>query len=75
MAQPHPHHEHETPDEIDEAWIEQLRRDPEVTVVRRTTTEPFVPTLRVSEPVDILWLLGRGCTDEEERHHELRHRP
>lgn len=50
--------------EIDGAWIEGLRRDPDVTVYRRTTDQPYVPTLRVTEPVGALWLLGRDCTDE-----------
>lgn len=58
--------EAESTGENDDTWIERLRHDPDVFVYRRAMDKPFVPTLRVTEPVDVLWLLGRGCTDEAE---------
>ncbi|MGH2530829.1 MAG: hypothetical protein ACRDJW_00860 [Thermomicrobiales bacterium] len=54
MAQRHHDREAEPASEIDDAWIERLRHDPDVFVYRRTTDEPFVPALRVIEPVDVL---------------------
>jgi hypothetical protein len=45
--------------EIDEEFLEQLRNDPDVIVHYRQTTEPFVSELRVTAPVDVLWLMGR----------------
>jgi hypothetical protein len=66
MAQRHYEGKAELAGEIDGTWIERLRHDPSVFVYHRTTDEPYVPALRVTEPVDLQWLLGRGCTDEEE---------
>jgi hypothetical protein len=52
--------------EIDEEFLEQLRNDPDVIVHYRKTTEPFVSQLRVTAPVDVLWLMGRREDHEVE---------
>ena len=50
--------------EIDEEFLDQLRNDPDVVVHYRTTSEPFVPLIRLTAPVDINWLIGRREDDE-----------
>ncbi len=50
--------------ELDEAWLDQLRRDPTVVVHKRTNFEPFVSKIRVEKPVDVLELIGRYDDDE-----------
>jgi hypothetical protein len=52
--------------DTDEAFFDQLRADPDVIVHYRQTTEPFVSELRVTAPVDVLWLMGRREDDEVE---------
>ena len=52
--------------EIDDEFLEQLRNDPDVIVHYGTTTEPFVPRIRLTAPVDINWLIGRREDDEVE---------
>lgn len=49
--------------EIDEAWLEELRRDPAVVVRRRKTRDPFVSPIRVDRRLDVLELIGR-CDDD-----------
>ncbi len=57
--------------EIDEEWLEQLRRDPAVVVHRRPTDAPFVSQLRVKNSVDVLELIGRYDEDDEQDDGEL----
>lgn len=45
--------------ETDEEFLDRLHRDPDVIVHHRKTTKPFVSELRVTAPVDVLWLMGR----------------
>lgn len=49
--------------EIDETWLDELRRDPAVVVRQRKTSKPFVSPIRVVRPVDIRELIGR-CDDD-----------
>jgi hypothetical protein len=60
--------------EIDEEFLEQLRNDPDVIVHYRKTTDPFVPQLRLTAPIDVLWLIGRRDDDEVEPSVSSRHR-
>lgn len=50
--------------EVDESWLEDLRRDPAVVVRRRKTNAPFVSPIRVDRRLDVLGLIGR-CDDDE----------
>jgi hypothetical protein len=52
--------------EIDEEFRERLRNDPRVIHHRRSTTEPYVPKVRLIGPLDINWLIGRREDDEVE---------
>jgi len=45
--------------ETDEEFLGRLLEDPDVIVHHRKTTEPFSSDLRVTAPVDVLWLMGR----------------
>ena len=51
---------------IDEEFREKLRNDPRVIYYRRQTTEPYSPKIRLTAPVDELWLAGRREDDEVE---------
>jgi hypothetical protein len=51
---------------IDEEFREKLRNDPRVVHYRRSATDPFVPRIRLTAPVDGLWLIGRRDDDEVE---------
>jgi hypothetical protein len=69
QPEPHEYDDRDSIDEIDEAWIEKLRRDPRVVYHERDPSkplEPFVPILEVTEPIDVLVLLGRRDDDDEE---------
>ncbi len=54
-------------DEIDEAWREKLRRDPQVIFHQRASDDvpPFVSSFWVDEPIDVLELLGLRGEDDE----------
>ncbi len=54
--------------EFDEAFLKVLQNDPDAIVHDRQTTEPFVSELRVTAPVDVLWLAGRRDDDEVAPH-------
>ncbi len=51
---------------IDEQFREKLRNDPRVVHHRRSATEPYVPKIRLTGPIDINWLIGRREDDEVE---------
>jgi hypothetical protein len=54
------------PPETDEEFLDRLHEDPDVIVHYGQTTEPFVSELRVTAPVDVLWLMGRREDHEVE---------
>ncbi len=53
---------------IDQTVLEQLRNDPEVDVHTRGAKDSvkFVPTIRVTSPVDELDLIGRHDSEDDD---------
>ena len=52
------------PIQADDERREQLRRDPEVRVLRPLRQVPFVPSIRIKGNVDVRELLGRDDDDD-----------
>ncbi len=52
-------------DELLEARLSELARDPMVIVRRRSATKPFTPVIQATEHADILELIGRRGDDED----------